>query len=824
MTFKLSTSGIVIIFFFFFPILAEASREAAEENKVSAKNENGLAGTNTSVFSGNRSLKIQSIVFQSANQKLNKKLNKKFGRYIGKASTQKNLNEIEEKIKSNLLKKRILTPELRGPLYSLKKNQVHLVYEIRDPYRIDFVIRGNNGISDYVLLKNRFRYFDHPRLMDKVKNSIIEQYSNKAIHRTTVTATEVRKDEDFIKIYYFQVKEGTQYPIQGFRLLGEFSKKDHYYIKFMKNNSGLFVKKNIFFPNGLNQGVKLLQTYLSGKGWWRAEVTYKAEFLSSGKVLIHLEVYEGDFLKTGRIFFNGNKHVSDEELMKVINSKSSQGFNLGRVKKDMDAILSYYLDEGFIDIELEGLRNTVKCDQKTFVCDLNFFISEGERFYVDSILVKGNKITDLHLILKRIPIKKGDVFTRKIRDKVVKSLMDMGVFVGVQVIPQVQTSSQGEKTRVVSVEVTERKTRSLRLAGGVNTVRYLTAKGIVEFYLRNILGRAKSLHTQLKLQSNVAQYLGIGKELNTVGFHHLEHVVLASYGDHFFLGSLFHNDLSASHSGEIFSYKKRQILNSTRLSFSLKRSWTDHIYYRFLVLGWERRHQFQKLKDEETQESPSLLNIFSTGVSLDWDRRNNLLNPTRGFSSHFSVNYSSPFVVFRSLSKMHFLKMESKTYDYTTLIDNKLVWINSVHGGVLLNFGNLHEGTGNFPGGKFFTLGGTHSLRGFDGLLDGERVPDVKEFPIAGPNTLIRVNKAYYFLIKTELRFLLTTKMQGSLFYDGGSVLVSDQVFEKPYRQSVGIGVHYMTPLGAVSGYLACKVSPKPHERLLYPHLSFGNF
>ncbi|WP_371933095.1 BamA/TamA family outer membrane protein [Bradyrhizobium sp. CCGUVB23] len=50
------------------------------------------------------------------------------------------------------------------------------------------------------------------------------------------------------------------------------------------------------------------------------------------------------------------------------------------------------------------------------------------------------------------------------------------------------------------------------------------------------------------------------------------------------------------------------------------------------------------------------------------------------------------------------------------------------------------------------------------------------------------------------------------MFYDGGSVHVSGFHFARPYRDAVGFGFRYNTPVGPVALDIAFKINPAKAE------------
>ena len=77
-----------------------------------------------------------------------------------------------------------------------------------------------------------------------------------------------------------------------------------------------------------------------------------------------------------------------------------------------------------------------------------------------------------------------------------------------------------------------------------------------------------------------------------------------------------------------------------------------------------------------------------------------------------------------------------------------------------------------------------------------------------------------------ELRFPIIAKseLMGAFFYDGGQVLVDGFGFEDKWRDAVGVGLRYNTPIGPLNLEYAQKLDRKEDEDEGAFHLSVGVF
>ena len=533
-------------------------------------------------------------------------------------------------------------------------------------------------------------------------------------------------------------------------------------------------------------------------------------------------------MRVTEIVFNGNKYFSDQKLKELMLIKENEALNINNLETDISSIVTAYRNEGFIDMNLTDQDNIIHYNESQSIARLHFNIHEHDKFIVSNIVIRGNELTKSYVILNAIALKEGDIITPDKIDQSIQRLRRRGHFSSINISTQEHKTDKGNRRLVI--QVGERKPRTFRAALGLNTERTLTARGLVELSHKNIMGRGRQFFSHLRLQSNIAGYLNIDSKVP----EHLERQTSIMYMEPFLLNSRFSGQINLSESSQVFShsykdnYSLTDIVDTVQLDLLVQREINDFIRLNWVILNWESRKEFKKgdycrlnIPAEPLLCGDERLNIATTGLSINIDRRNNILFTSDGFLSSALVEYSGPLYLLQSSDDIQFIKMEVKHFDFRPLI-NEWVLVNNVQGGVITSISDMQ--TGGIPVSRAFILGGMNSLRGFDGLIQGERVPDKYELPIAGANELIKTRSWLYFLLRSELRFPVWENWMGTLFYNGGYVSVSGKNFEMPYRQAAGFGLRYQTLVGPISLYMAFKIPPKNDEELFIFHLSLGAF
>ncbi|MGA7614573.1 MAG: outer membrane protein assembly factor BamA [Thermoanaerobaculia bacterium] len=144
---------------------------------------------------------------------------------------------------------------------------------------------------------------------------------------------------------------------------------------------------------------------------------------------IVFNINEGIKARVAAIDFVGNKRFSNRRLRKAM--KEVKKHNLytqlrkrdlyipSKLDEDLEKVRNLYLDYGYRDIEIGDPKITTVRRGKRPRVKITIPISEGQVHKFDSISVSGNTVFTTDQMIGGIPLKKGDVLSRKpIQDRV----------------------------------------------------------------------------------------------------------------------------------------------------------------------------------------------------------------------------------------------------------------------------------------------------------------------------------------------------------------------------------------------------------------------
>ena len=614
-----------------------------------------------------------------------------------------------------------------------------------------------------------------------------------------------RKEEDRI-VVTLNVEEGPYVFIKTINFVGQFSKDSKYYEKKLLELASPKVQDRIYVKEDIEIAAKNLLVSLQNEGYVNArlglvQVTTDREKPQEG--LATVQLYEGEQVELGSIFFEGNSQVSSKVLRKELDLSVGKKLNLKELETSLIKLKTYYTSLGFIEYKLLNENSDlIQYTQKNTVAQLKYKIEEGPRVEVQSILIEGNERTHEKVILSEIDFKPGDTLTPSKIDESIARLQRTGHFSSIAISTLEAGTSISQRT--VLIKVSERDPGVFTIGSGVTNENNGTIHGFTGLAYRNIGGWGRGL--SLRGDGNY----------NYAGVKFIESKITFGFVEPYLFETRVRFRTNLTRAKTIFDYSLRKVTELNLTTFSLEQDFTSHFTGIWEVLSvatyLDRGITVQDEIAGGYTRADSV--IASTGVTLDLDYRNNLFNPTQGHYSRLSFEYASDKLGSSSIDD--FIRITGQTTFYFPIQKSDYVFAQSVRGGFINDVRNLDYGIPYDKRG--FTLGGRTTIRGFG---SNEFFPSTDL-----SNSFKLTSFASYQLVKSELRFPLVRKwdLMGAVFYDGGQVLINGIDIGDRWRDAVGVGVRYNTPVGPLNLEYATKLAKKANENDGAFHLSIGVF
>lgn len=707
----------------------------------------------------------------------------------------------------DLTKEKITGFLLKNGYFNSKVVKTDKGFRIHDPYQIIFILKGNHFFSDYKINKlitanseNQGKSFE-----ESLFSSLKSAYHSEGFQKILIKKREVSKG--WKKWIYMTFSEGPRIKIAAIHLKGFISKPAHFYVDFIKSNSSPLIRKGYFNKKDLEIGYENLILFLKKNGYLQSKIYSDRIIYKNDKAYITVNMDEGPLTLVKSITFEGNQAFSHTVLSGLIESRIFEPLRLEILEKDILSLEELYKNKGYLQMKILNKENIVSYsgDKRSYT-DIHIVINEGMQSRISAIFIKGAVKMKESFIKKLLKFKTGEILDLKKIRASRNVLNSLGVFSRVSI----DFDEKAEEETVVTVSLTEKKSRAVRMGAGMNTERGLTGRAYTELTHRNLFGQGRNLFGKVSGQLSLLEERLVS-----------EYELSAVYQEIFFPGKNIKGNIGISRERNIFNYTEENIngVRKNKIRFFAETNLSERIRVSWTAWDLEGRREFCIYR---TNCSVNFQSIGSTGLMFSYDKRDNIFNPSSGLFFSLSGEYASGLL--GSSSNIQFSKLNAQSQFHFPLSENYTLAA-ELRGGMLFS-------TKTIPVSRAFILGGQTTIRGYDGHIKGERIPSSRDVPIERANESLRlggtnsVTNSQYGLVKLELRFPFFKSVKGLVFYDGGGVYLNAGKSKNSLLalgHAVGFGFRYegfLIPIGLDFGY---KLPPKEGSDYRF-HFAIGLF
>lgn len=203
------------------------------------------------------------------------------------------------------------------------------------------------------------------------------------------------------------------------------------------------------FQNATLEGVRNeLERQYVAQGRYSANIETEVNELPRNRVGIKITVNEGAIAKIQHVNIVGNSVFDNEELEALFELKPKKWYSLfsssdkyarEKLSGDLERLRSYYLDRGYINMDITSTQVSITPDKKHVYITVN--IDEGKQYKIREIALSGDLKVDEDEIRGLILSRPGQVFSRQVMtsssELVMRRLGNEGyTFANVNAIPQ----------------------------------------------------------------------------------------------------------------------------------------------------------------------------------------------------------------------------------------------------------------------------------------------------------------------------------------------------------------------------------------------------
>ncbi|MBC7909112.1 MAG: hypothetical protein H7Y30_01340, partial [Pyrinomonadaceae bacterium] len=236
--------------------------------------------------------------------------------------------------------------------------------------------------------------------------------------------------------------------------------------------------RGITSNEALAEDANAIEARLRDLGYRRANVTVRQGASLNGEdLIITFAVNEGPLTRLAGVEVRGNQIYTEAQLRNELRTAvTGAPFSRSLARADGDRVLNLYASNGYIDAQLDfsivALPDKILPDGKREeqVRLVYTIRNEGDKVFINRILVNGNVITNRDAIVGAIPLEEGEVLRADQIAESERALYATDAFrqVIIRTEPAGETAS-GFKKRDVIIDVEELKPRILSYGGGFST-------------------------------------------------------------------------------------------------------------------------------------------------------------------------------------------------------------------------------------------------------------------------------------------------------------------------------------------------------------------
>lgn len=340
-------------------------------------------------------------------------------------------------------------------------------------------------------------------LVTTTKNYLTNKYRKKGFLNTKVSVLTSDVENDSIEKkrvnMFVNIDKGNKVKIKSISFNGNEKLNDKKLRKAMKNTKQKslsplrILKRSKYVEDDYKEDLVNLIDKYKENGFRDARVIKDSILYNDDKTIsLIIDVEEGEKYTFGKIDFVGNTVYSDQALLEVLRIEEGDTYNGVELRKriadpekpDGLDLTNIYQNTGYMFSTI----NPVEVSADGNVIDLEIRITEGKPAYFNSVTVKGNDITNDHVIYREIRTRPGELYSRANIIRTIRELGQLGFFNAQAIVPDIKNPNPVDGTLDVEYTVEEQGSSQIELQGGFGGGGFIGTLGLSfnNFSLRNL--------------------------------------------------------------------------------------------------------------------------------------------------------------------------------------------------------------------------------------------------------------------------------------------------------------------------------------------------
>lgn len=212
----------------------------------------------------------------------------------------------------------------------------------------------------------------------------------------------------------------------------------------------------------LDRVTQELTRQYNNRGKYNVRITPTVTRLDRNRVDVTIAITEGQAAKIRHINLVGNEKFAEEDIRDNWESRETNWlswyrrddqYSREKLSGDLEKLNSYYLDRGYVDFSVDSTQVEISPNRKNMYITAG--LTEGEQYKVSKVEVTGDTILPKEEIERRVLLKEGQIFSRRLleytSDSITAQLGNIGyAFAQVNAIPDIDKE---KKTVGINLQV-----------------------------------------------------------------------------------------------------------------------------------------------------------------------------------------------------------------------------------------------------------------------------------------------------------------------------------------------------------------------------------
>jgi len=681
------------------------------------------------------------------------------------------------------------TAEVDPPTEQRDGANVDLVWTVRPGPRVELEIDG----ADRKILAKRGLFpflgdagYDEALVLQSVAQ-IRRYFQERGYYYVDVSQTETR-DGAAIHLQ-FAIAPGRRYRLERLEFSGDTSYSRDALQKLMATE-----RRRLLAPGSgrlvdevLSEDLSNLRSFYALEGFYRARVGPAEIAANDDRLRVTIPIDEGPRRVIDSVSIRGLQEISEAEARSQLGLSPGQGFHPFHVDAAIDRLRALLDGRGF----RSAIVSSEVAWPATDHAAVELRVLEGERSLVQTIVVRGDPRTRKDLVRRFLGIEVGQPISSQALLEAQRALYGLGVFSEVRVTAPI---ADGEfESHQVVVDVAKGRSRSLVLGAGWDSETGV--RGLLRLAALDLGGRLATLQLDTLL-SDKQQDVRLIYRQPYLGPWMIESRALAFFEQEQRPG---------------FDVRRRGV--GAGLSKQVA-SWRLGLYANYRLVDENLVESTATVPREDTEAR-----VASVTWTTLYDRRDDPVDPTRGWSAYVEAEHAVPF--------------GQADADFTRVFGQLTGLAGIGKAGSLaasVRVGRLFPRSAAPPEGEpldavpvseLFYAGGRTTHRAFRrdelGILGATLALDDHGDPVPlGGGALALAN--------LDWRFPLFGALGGVAFVDAGNVWRHfGDLSSADVRIGAGVGLRYKLPFGPLRLEVGWKLDREPFEDPYVVSLTLGN-